>query len=246
MAKSKTDEEDKNLTPPANGDESPNSSAGLEPLNSDEAELDLKTKTGFQRLVAKREKESQEYQKQLQDKEKELAEARKRLKEKELSELSDTDRLKKQAEELAEENSKLKLQGFVSQEVAKRGLDVNDPLVEILMDTPWSIPAVRRILGDSPTWEEVVSTVQEKLPAYLDTLVARQKTEVKNKTEVLPNGNKSDEDEVPTSTERVNSTTPTLKRYWTRSEIARMSDVEYAKHAAEIRSALSEGRILQK
>ncbi len=251
MAKSKTDDEDKNLTPPENGDESANSSAGLEPVDSDEAELDLKTKAGFQRLVAKKEQEKDTYRQQLLDKEKELTDARKRLKDKEMADLSDVERLKKQSDELAEENSRLKLQGFVTKEVNSRKLDINDPLVEILMDTPWTIPPVRRILGDSPTWEEVVSTVEEKLPAYLDTLVARQKTGViKTNPPVLSQGEEEDDDESPntppTSTERTVNNTPSLKRYWTRSEIGKMSDEEYKKHAKEIRAALSDGRILNK
>jgi hypothetical protein len=91
--------------------------------------------------------------------------------------------------------------------------------------------------------------VKEKLPAYLDSLVAKRKTEVSipDKSEELPD--KGDEEEEilppPTSTERT-ITTPTTKRYWTRSEIASMSDVDYAKHAQDIRKALAEGRILEK
>lgn len=243
MAKSITDDEE-NLTPPGEND---NPNAGIEPEDSEEAELDLKTKAGFQRLVAKRDAEAKAERDARLKAESEAGELRKKLKERELADLSDTEKAQKQAQDLAEENARLKLQRFVSDEVLKRKLDPDSPLIEILMDTPWLIPPVKRILGDSPTWEEVVSTVQEKLPAYLDSLVARTKTEVPepDNKEELPNGEEEEIPAPPTSTERVVTTT-TTRRYWTRSEIAKMDDAEYLKHAPEIRKALAEGRVLNK
>jgi len=247
MAKSKTDDEE-NLTTPIEGDENPTPSAGLEPENSEEAELSPKSREGFQRLLAERDKKAKTEEDARLKAEAEAGELRKKLKDKELAELSDVDRAQRQAQELVEENARLKLQNFVRDEIAKRKLDVNDPLIEILMDTPWASPPIKRILGDSPTWEEVVSVVKEKLPAYLDSLVARLKTEVSTPigSEELPdNGEEEEIPPPPTSTERVISTTPT-KRYWTRSEIASMDDDEYLKHAKDIRKALAEGRILNR
>jgi len=246
MAKSKTDD-DENLTTPS-GDENQNPSAGLEPENSEEAELSPKSREGFQRLLAERDKKAKAEAEARLKAESEAGELRKKLKDRELADLSEVDRATKQAQEAIEENARLKLQIFVREEVAKRELDVNNPLVEILLDTPWVAPDIKRILGDSPTWEEVISVVKEKLPAYLDSLVARLKTEVSTPTisEELPDN--GEEEEVlppPTSTERTIST-PTTKRYWTRSEIASMDDAEYLKHAKDIRKALAEGRILSK
>jgi len=247
MAKSKTEKEE-NLTPLL-GDENLNPDAGLEPEDSDEAELTPKGREGFQRLLAERDKKAEVEKEARMKAEAEAGDLRKKLKDRELADLTETERATQQAKEAIEENARLKLQIFVKDEVSKRKLDVNDPLVEILMDTPWAIPPIKRILGDSPTWEEVVSTVKEKLPAYLDSLVARLKTEVSTPepSEELPE-NGEEEEEIPTpptSTERV-VTTPTTKRYWTRSEIAKMSDVEYLKHAPEIRQALADGRVLNK
>jgi hypothetical protein len=246
MAKSITDEEE-NLTPPKE-DESENPSAGIEPENSDEAELSPKDKAGFQRLVAKRDAETKAEKDARLKAEAEAGELRKKLKDRELADLSDIDRATKQAQEAVEENARLKLQMFVKDEVAARKLDTSDPLIEILMDTPWASPPIKRILGDSPTWEEVVSVVKEKLPAYLDSLVARKKTEVSTPTEGEELPDNGEEEEIPpppTSTERTIST-PTTKRYWTRSEIASMNDEEYLKHAKDIRKALAEGRVLNR
>ena len=246
MIKSKTDE-DENLTP-SNESENDTPNAGLEPENADEAGLSPDSKAGFQRLVAKRELENKTEREARLKVEAEAGELRKKLKERELADLSDTDRANKQAQEAIEENARLKLQIFVKDEISQRKLDVNEPLIEMLMDTPWSVPPIKRILGDSPTWEEVISVVKEKLPAYLDSLVARLKTEVPN----LPDEESPDDSEdeeilpIPTSTERVINNTPIKKRYWTRSEIAALNDAEYLKRAVEIRQALAEGRILEK
>jgi len=246
MAKSKTDDEE-NLTPSPDG-ENENQIAGLEPEDSDEAELSPKDKVGFQRLVAKREQEAKVENNARLKAEAEAGELRKKLKEREMADLTETERANQQAKEAIEENARLKLQIFVKDEVAERKLNINDPIVEILMDTPWAVPPIKRILGDSPTWEEVVSTVQEKLPAYLDSLVAKAKTEVSTpiESEELPDN--GEEEEIlppPTSTERIIQTSST-KRYWTRSEIAAMDDDEYLKHAKDIRKALAEGRVLNK
>lgn len=257
MAKPKTDKDKPNLTsgtPIEEPTESGTPSAGLGTIESDEEELDFKTKAGFQTALQKSREAEKASSKELREKVKEATKLRQQLKAKDLKDLSAADRLEKEASELAEENARLKLQNFVAKEVQKRELDLNDPLVEIVMDTPWSIPPVRRILGDSPTWEEVIESVEDKLPSYLDSLVARRK-EMGKVQETTPSTEPaSEEDETtpvvppsttPTSTERtVPAANP--KRVWTRTEILALSDENYLKHSKEIKQALADGRIIER
>jgi hypothetical protein len=244
--KSKTDKKNDSVTSEKNGG---TSGAGLDAKTSDEGdELNEKSKAGFQKAL----QEAREKEKRLA---KEVSQMRSKLKEKELAELGETERLEKEAQQLAEENARLKLQQFISKEVQARDLDVNDPLVEILMDTPWQIPPVRRVLGDSPTWDEVIEAVENKLPSYLDDLVARRNgtgnasaSDANSEPDESEEEQEDDESsEVPTSTERtVVQNSAENKRTWTRSEIAALSDEDYVKNLPSIRKAQRENRILDK
>lgn len=256
MAKPKTDK-DKDLTettPIGDVTESGTPSAGLGTIESEEEELDFKTKAGFQKALQKSKEAEKAQDKELRAKNKEAIRLRQQLKDKELKDLSAAERLEKEAADLAEENARLKLQNFVAKEVQKRELDLNDPLVEIVMDTPWTIPPVRRILGDSPTWEEVITSVEDKLPSYLDSLVARRK-EMGKVQETEPSEEPASEEDEETASATPSSDTPTStertvpvanpKRVWTRTEILALSDENYIKRAPEIKQALADGRIIE-
>jgi len=48
------------------------------------------------------------------------------------------------------------------------------PIQDLLVKTPWAIPAVVEEIGDSPqSWDEIISSVKKHLPTYIDSLVVK-------------------------------------------------------------------------
>ena len=238
MAKPVTDEEEQ-LTPKGEG---ANPSAGTEPKPSEEEELDLKTKAGFQKALQEAREEKKKFLEDQAKKIKEIAELRKLVKESEMADMDESEKLTLQLNEKIAENAKLQLKVFVNEEIAKRKLDRNDPLLEIVVNTPWAIPEIQRMLGDSPTWEDIVREVEEKLPSYLDALVSKRGEQ----TETTPTEPAEEETEeaIPPSVDRERPAVTSPKRTWTRAEIAALSLPDYQKHKAEISKALAEGRVV--
>lgn len=217
---------------------------GNDPINhagSTETELDPKTKEGFQRLVAKKDKEAKDAADAAREAREELRKLQEEKRRQKLSELDETERLKQERDEAIAANAKLKMQNFASREWNKRGLKADHDLYEIVSETPWLVPFVRRSLGDSPSWEEVIRGVEDKLPVYLDQLASKK--EVTPATPELPSdtpsnpspSNRGDAERQPNDSSK--------KRIWSRKEIAKLSNADYAKYRSEINQAMVEGRI---
>jgi hypothetical protein len=233
-------DENKDLTPSNDGEgNSPN--AGKDANESPEGELDLKTKKGFQKLVAKREQEAQEARREAEEAKAKAFAAQAELKKKELDELDETERLKIENQEKSKENALLNIKLFVNTEVQKRSLDINDPLVEIVLNTPWSIPVIQGSLGDNPTWEEIISAVKAKLPPYLDNLVSKRGGNGKPVT--TPSNGQEPTVTPPTADAERGSGGDSAKRTWSRREIRNMDNATYLKHKPEIDQALRDGRM---
>ena len=118
----------------------------------------------------------------------------------------------------------------------------------MIVETPWSIPSIRRILGDSPLWEDVKKEVVNKLPGYLDSLVTRKGGE----TEGISESTNASEEEVKNEstpapsvdTERTAGGVPDNRKVWSQRAIAKMDAVTYTKYKPLINKALQENRIV--
>ena len=234
-------DENKNLTP-SNDGEGNDLNAGKDANESPEGELDLKTKKGFQKLVAKRDQELESEKKARADAEAKAFAAQTKLKEKELAELDETERLKLENQEKSKENALLSIKLFVNTEVQKRNLDINDPLVEIVLNTPWSIPVIQSSLGDNPSWEDIISAVKAKLPPYLDNLVSKRGGNGKPIT--TPSNEEEPTVIPPTADAERSAGGDSNKRVWSRREIRNMDNATYLKYKPEIDSALRDGRVI--
>ena len=228
--------EEEEVTPETEGEES---EEGLS-TEIEEKEVDEKTKKGFQRLVSSKDKEIDSLSKQLEDANKKAAQFEKDEREKKLSELSETDKWKTLAEENAAKAAKAELSVFVSQQLSEKNLTKN-PIAEILLESPWSVPAIKKHLSPEPTWEETIEMVRTYLPAYLDTLVVPLETVSENEKETTETS-QEEETEPSMETER-NAPIVTKKRIWTRKEIKELSSEAYLKYQQEITQALAEGRV---
>lgn len=118
----------------------------------------------------------QKKQELIQAKERELEDMRKRLKDKEdaekqrrLAEMSEAERYKTMAEEETRRRGELELRFVVAETL--NGKNVPQALVELIKETPWAIPPVKKVLGEDFTWDEAVDAVREHLPAYIESLV---------------------------------------------------------------------------
>lgn len=212
-----------------------------EPSTEVENELDEKTKQGFQRLVAKKDKELEDLRKQNLERSQKLADLERERKERELSELSEVERLRVERDEALSKMAQTELKSFVTAELTNRDL-MSNPLAQDIIEAPWLLRAVRSQLPSGATWEQTIDTVHAFLPTYLDSLVVPAKEVVPETTPI------ADEiPSVPMDTER-NAPAPIVnsKRIWTRKEVAMIaSDPEkYQKYKPELDKALAEGRIV--
>jgi hypothetical protein len=235
--------EDENLEEEVTLDsEGAESEEGLSTEIEEEESVDEKTKKGFQRLVARKDDELKTLSEQLVEANKKAAQFEKEQRDKKLSELSETDKWKALAEENAAKAAKAEISVFVNQQLSERNL-MKNPIAEILLETPWSVPAIRKHLSPEPTWEETIEAVRTFLPSYLDTLVVPLETvSVSEKETIEPS--QEEEAEPSMGTER-NAPVVTKKRIWTRKEISELSrnPEVYLKYQREITQALAEGRV---
>jgi hypothetical protein len=213
------------------------------PSDTPEAELDPKSKEGFQKLVNKKDKEAQEATKRAEAAEAEAARLREERRKEKLSQLDETERTKLENQQLVADNAKLKMRHFAAREWAKKNLKATHLMYEIVTDTPWLVPDVRRGLGDEPSWAEVIQAVEEKLPAYLDQLASKNEETPTIETPSSPSGEQPGNGSPQGDPER-QPNDATQKRVWTRKEIAALSDADYLKHRDEIKKAEREGRII--
>lgn len=215
-------------------------------LPNNETELTPESKEGFHKALTEKDrllKEREAELSRLQEEKAKLTEAERQRK---LAEMSDTERLQAELNQVRAEKYQLTIRDFVRNEVLKRNLQVDDPLLAIVINKPWDIPDVERYLGASSSWEEVQSIVEQKIPFYLDSLADRLKrngTANNNMPVTPPTNEETVVPSTPVDTERGQGQ-PIKKRTWSQREIAQMDETTYAKYRQEINEALREGRII--
>lgn len=209
--------------------------------NKGQEEVDEKTKAGFQRVIATKDRSIKELGKELADAKAKVDAAEKAERERQLAEMSEAEKWKTIAQENAAKAAQSELKAFVTRELTVRKL-ITHAIAEIVIEAPWSVPAVKKHLSGQPTWEETVEAVKLYLPAYLDSLV-------------VPTGNNGQEPPTPPTEEVLppmdtERNTPggspsRVKRVWTAAEVSALSEDDYMKHQAEITQAIAEGRFVR-
>lgn len=203
--------------------------------------LSEKEKKGFQRLIAQKDQKLQTLEEQLKEYNSKLSEFQQRERQKKLEKMDEVTKWKTLAEENAEKAAKMELKSFVSTHLSKKNL-VNHPIADLILETPWAIPAVRRKLSSEPTWDETISAVKSELPSYLESLSTPDTTKETTETEI----EKEDEELEGMEVER--SASKTQKRVWTRSQVKEYLESakdrqEFTKRQAIIQQALTDNRI---
>lgn len=216
--------------------------------DSEKAEgLTPKEKKGFQRLVAKKDDQIQDLESKLDKYNRQLAEYREKERNKKLENMSEAEKWKTKAKEYAQEAAQTRLNSLVTREAAKR--DISDhPVVDILLETPWAFPAVRKRLTEDSNWDETIELVQTHLPSYLDTLVEPENTTPQAEVETPEQGSQPEPSAEGMETER-SGPAEVNKRSWTGEEIksyledAQDDPEEYKKRQIEVTKAANEGRV---
>lgn len=212
---------------------------GLSTKEKEEQGLPAEQKKGFQRLVSKKDKEISDLQKQINEYNKKLNEYQQEQRQRKLSDMDETTKWKTIAQENAEKAAKAELKSFVSTELARRNL-ADHPISDLISETPWAIPTVKRRLSPEPTWDETIEAVKENLPSYLESLEQPEK-KVETKAE-------EEETTEPEGMEPERSAAKSTKKAWTRAEVKTYLDSsenrkDFEKRRAVIQEALTEGRI---
>ena len=199
--------------------------------------LSEKEKKGFQRLIAEKDKKLTAMQQQAEEYNRKLSELQQQERQKKLNEMDEVTKWKTLANENAEKAAKMELKSFVSTHLAKSNLTDN-PISELILETPWAIPAVRRKLPSDPTWDETIEVVKAELPSYLESL---------GKPDTTKATTEASESEDGMDTERSVGQT-TQKKTWTRSEVQQYLESaqdpkDFGKRQSVIQQALTDGRI---
>lgn len=221
-----------------------NDSGDKGPSIEGEGELDIKTKTGFQQLVAKKDNAIKESERQLAEANQKLQAFEAAKHEEELAKMTEAEKLKAERDDYATKFAKSELKSFVTTELTKRNL-MSNLLAEDIIESPWMLRAVKSHLSAQPTWEDTIEAVKEFLPAYLDTLIVPAGKEETPNGEPLPNAD--DGDPTPMPTERGEAPiTPGNKRVWTKQEIAEVQKdtAKWLKYRADITLAYTENRVI--
>jgi len=202
----------------------------------DQEGVSPKEKKGFQRLVAKKDREILKLQERVGAFNTKLSDFEQKDRQRKLGEMDELTKWKTLANENAEKAAKAGLKNFVSTELAKRGL-LNHPVADLIMDTPWAVPAIKSKLSTEPTWDETIQAVESNLGPYLESLEQPKTKKVKTDAETDLEGMEEDK-----------STSKPIKRIWTRAEVKdylESSDgrEDFRKRQLKINKALTEGRI---
>lgn len=224
-------------------EENSNVDKGLSTESEDE--LDEKTKTGFQRLVAKKDQTIQETKSQLDEANRKLEAYEAAKRQQELDEMTEAEKLKAERDDFARKYAQAELKSFVTSELTKRNL-MSLPIAGSIINRPWLLDCVAEHLSTQPTWDETIAAVKEFLPAYLDTLVVP----ADNNATPIEDDNPTPVDETPTNpmpSERGEPVvTPGDKRTWTKQEIAEIQkdSLKWLKYRDAITQAYNEGRVV--
>lgn len=164
-----------------------------------------------------------------QAKEAELAEYRAKLdevkaeeKRRSLADLPEIERYKSIAEEESQKRGKLEMRQIVLEAVS--GKNIPGAIKDLLLNSPWAIPAVSEELGSTYTWDEAIASVRRHLPAYISLITA---SEDKPSTP-------SEESVRRVDTERSTGISVVKDHFYTQDEIDKMSPEEYEKHRDKI------------
>ena len=211
-----------NLTDPTKVQES--SQGSTEPAGGND--LSEEAKAGFQRSLQKK-------QEMIEDLKRKLLEKEEKEKQDRLAEMSEVDRYKQLAQESAEKLGKLELELAVSKEL--EGKEIPQPVRELLIKTPWAIPAVTEELGTTFTWDEAVESVKRNLPTYIESLVVKKDPQ-------------PTEEPAPRSVDSERSVDSSVVKdhVYTLSEVTRIKQAgDYEKHRDKIlrQMALNGGRL---
>lgn len=243
MGSTSSDKDNLTVDPALNDTGDTDDQADNEGLRNNESgeELTPESKEGFHKKLTEKDKLLKQEQSRREEAERELAGLREEERQRKLSSMTETERLQTQLADAEKEKATLKINHFVLQEINRRGLSVNDPLIKFVVRVPWEVEEVRRVLGDSPTWDEVLRAIQDNIPSYLDSL----EKETKDKSALTPGQSESEisaGNGFSSDTER--TVIPVRKRTWSQREIGAMDDATYSKHQAEIHTAMGENRII--
>ena len=148
---------------------------------------------------------------------------------KKLADMSELERYETLLKEREEELGRLKLGSFVRESV--EGKELPKAIEQLLIKSPWAIPAVAEELGSEFTWDQAIDSVKRHLPEYVDSLVVK-KTPVNNsEEELLPRRIDS---------ERTVDSSVVREHLYTREEVAELAKnpIEYEKHRLKIMSQL--------
>lgn len=154
----------------------------------------------------------------------EVATLRRQEKQQKMAEMTEAERYKTLAEESEAKAARLEIGILVRDSIA--GKDLPKPIADLLIKTPWAIPAVTEEIGDSPSsWEDIISSVKKHLPVYVDSLVVKSEKSLEEE----PSSRRID-------SERSVDNVVTADHIYTEEEVKEISKdpVLYAKHRDRI------------
>lgn len=160
-----------------------------------------------------------------------LREIEAKEKQSKMADMSETERYKTLAQEESQKRGKLELRVTVQEAIAGKSLPKG--VQDILVRSPWAIPAVQDELGDEFTWDEAIASVKRHLPDYVNSLVVKPETTPLEEAE--PSSRRID-------SERSVDAGVVRKHIYTRAEVAALSKdpTEWAKHEAAVLKQMSE------
>jgi regulator of replication initiation timing len=219
MAEVETKGSDKDLTVGETKQES--ASGSTEPAKDEDLPEDAKNWQHAIQQAREREKALKVEAGVLREK---LGKAEAEEKRKQLADMSEAERYKSIAEEEAQKRGKLEMRQLILEGLADKKVPV--ALRELLLRSPWSIPAVEEELGQTYTWDEAISAVRRHLPAYIESITA---------SESEPNTS-SEEPIRKVDTERSTGSSVVKDHTYTQDEVNRLykDPVEYEKHREKI------------
>lgn len=178
-------------------------------------------------LAREREKAAREEAESIRAK---LREIEAREKQAKMADMSETERYKTLAQEESQKRGKLELKLTVQEAIAGKSLPKG--VEDILIRSPWAIPAVQDELGDEFTWDDAIASVKRHLPEYVESLVVGS---VKPLEDIEPSSKRVD-------SERSIDSGVVRKHIYTREEVARLGKdpVEWAKHEAAVLKQMAE------
>lgn len=207
---------------------------GVSKVQSDTQESNLKTtepakeSENWQVALQKaRERENAEREAR-EEAESRLKEIEDQEKRKRLENMSEVDKYKSLAEEEAQKRANLELKLIVKDSLV--GKDIPTAIVELISETPWAIPAVKRELGSEFTWDQAVASVKKHLPGYIDSL-----------TVVKANSPLDEEPSKKVDSERSVGSDVVREHIYTQEEVEKISKepAEWEKHRTSILSQMA-------